>query len=105
MNSNITIAVIGGTGKSGTFLVSHLLDQGFQVKVLVRNAEKINQKQVFLDIIEGSVTDYNAVHTLIAGCDAVISTLGLGIPASEPYIFSKSTTHILQAMQYWQVNR
>lgn len=32
MKSNIKIAVIGGTGKSGKYLVKQLIEQGFQIK-------------------------------------------------------------------------
>ena len=35
------IAVIGGTGKAGKYLVKQLVNQGFKIKVLLRNPDKL----------------------------------------------------------------
>jgi len=105
MNQKPIIAVIGGTGKSGKYLVNELINQGFQIKVLVRNPQNflINSPQV--EMVEGNVSDYNSVLQLIENCTAVISTLGMGIPASEPTIFSESTIHVIRAMNASQISR
>jgi putative NADH-flavin reductase len=105
MQQPATIAVIGGTGKSGKYLVQTLLQQGHQLKLLVRNPEKAPANHPQVSIIPGNVTDYNAVQALITGTQAVVSTLGLGIPASAPGIFSQSTMHVIQAMQVCNVRR
>ena len=99
MKETIKIAVIGGTGKSGKYLVRQLISQGFSCKLLVRNPINFQIKSPLIEVIEGDVRDYVAVRRLIEGCGAVISTLGMGIPASEPTIFSRSTAHVLQAMK------
>lgn len=100
-----TVAVIGGTGKSGKYLVSHLLAQGFHLRILVRNPQKINFLHSSAEIITGDVGNYADIEALIGGSQAVISTLGLGLPPSEPTIFSQSTSHIIRAMQECQVRR
>lgn len=51
------------------------------------------------------MNDYDAVLQLLEGCDAVISTLGLGIPASEPSIFTTATNHVLEAMAETGISR
>lgn len=99
MKHNIKIAVIGGTGKSGKYLVSTLLNQGIPFKLLVRNPAHFKASNPLVEIIEGDVTNYNAVCQLIEGCEAVLSTLGLGIPPSEPTLFSKATDTIIRAMK------
>src|SRR6478735_4714651 len=98
MFSQYPIAIIGGTGKSGQYLVKQLIAQGFSFKLLLRNPDKFPVQHKQVEVIKGNVTDVHAVHTLIEGCTAVISTLGLGIPATEPTIFSQSTTHVIKAM-------
>jgi len=105
MNTKIKIAVIGGTGKSGQYLVQALLAQGFPIKMLLRDPSKFQTPNSLVEFVPGNVTDYNTVHKLIHGCKAVISTLGMGIPASDPDIFSLSTTHVLRAMQAVGVQR
>lgn len=104
MNTHI-IAVIGGTGKSGTYLVKALLHKGFKIKMLVRNPEHVTFSNPLAETIIGNVEDYNAVLQTVTGCDVIISTLGLGIPPSVPTIFSTATAHILKAMQETGVYR
>ncbi len=104
------IAVIGGTGKSGKYLVKQLSDQGFHFKSLVRNAdtrppESFQNPYPFAEIVKGDVRDEASVKSLIEGCDAVISTLGWGIPPSGHNICSQATQHIIRAMQAYRVSR
>ena len=109
MNTSPTVAVIGGTGKSGTYLVQQLLQQGFRLKLLVREAALRSLPSFYahssIEIIDGNVRDYETVCCLTKGCEAVISTLGLGVPNSEPTIFSQSTQNVLRAMTEWRIER
>lgn len=105
MNSIKKIAVIGGTGKSGKYLVKQLIEQEFQLKILVRNPGNFQIKNSLVEVVKGDVMNYCSVSSLIENCQAVISTLGLGIPASEPTIFSKATTNIIQAMNKQNIHR
>lgn len=105
MKSNIKIAVIGGTGKAGKYLIKQLISQGFQFKALIRNPENFIISNPLVEVIQGDAADFGVLLELLKGCDAVISTLGLGIPASEKNIFSTATTNILRAMQHNNINR
>jgi putative NADH-flavin reductase len=101
-----TIAVIGGTGKAGTYLVKALLAQDYKLNMLIRNPEKATGLQnPQINIVIGTVQQPDAINAVLKGCTAVISTLGLGIPASEPGIFSQSTRNILLAMQQQHISR
>ncbi|AWG26946.1 NAD(P)-dependent oxidoreductase [Flavobacterium kingsejongi] len=99
------IAIIGGTGKSGQYLVKEALNQGYTIKVLVRNPEHFTIQHPLLEVIQGNVTDYATVLRLTAGCDAIISTLGLGIPNSIFTVFSEGTINILRAMESRSIQR
>lgn len=105
MNTYMKIAVIGGTGKSGRYLVNQLLMQDYQLQMLVRNPEHFTFTSPNIIVINGDVTDISAVTKTLKGCSAVISTLGLGIPPSSPDIFTKATTNILTAMAKTGINR
>lgn len=105
MNNKFKIAVIGGTGKSGKYLVKQLIEHGFKFKILLRNPDNFQINNPLVEILEGDVTNPNVVNSLVEGCEAVISTLGLGIPASEPTIFSQATTNVLHAMNEHKVRR
>jgi uncharacterized protein YbjT (DUF2867 family) len=103
MQNNQPIAVIGGTGKSGKYLVSQLLSQGQVFKLLVRDANKFTLHHPLIELVEGDARDYAAVHSLLQGCQAVISTLGQ--PRGEAPVFSEATTHVLRAMAGYGVKR
>ncbi|TDK46149.1 NAD(P)-dependent oxidoreductase [Algoriphagus formosus] len=96
MKSTNTIAVIGGTGKSGTYLVKELLRRNYKVKLLVRNPEKKPQENPNLQVVLGDVKDPKSIHQLLQGVEMLISNLGLGIPASPRTIFSETTASIIQ---------
>ena len=104
MKNNIKIAVIGGTGKSGRYLVQELIKRGYHLNILVRNPENFKVQSRLVHIIYGDVRDYDTVKSLLRGCQAVLSTLG-GSPLSEPTVFSKATRNILKAMKRANIKR
>lgn len=105
MKNYIQIAVIGGSGKSGKYLVARLLSKGYSVKLLLRNPEHFPESHPKITIVHGDAADYQKILELLEGCQAVISMLGLGIPASTPDIFTQSTRNVLQAMQQSNLRR
>lgn len=98
METSIQIAVIGGTGKSGTYLLKQLLLRGFRVHLLVRNPAAVLPHPL-LTVIHGDVQDPPSIRALLKECTAVISMLGMGQPASPTNVFSVSTANILHAMR------
>jgi putative NADH-flavin reductase len=100
-----TIAVIGGTGKAGKYLVNQLVQRGFRLKLLIRNPETFQLKNPLIQVVEGNTNNAANIDLLLQGCDAVISTLGLGQPPSETNIFSESTKNVLLAMAKHQIQR
>jgi putative NADH-flavin reductase len=105
MKEKSKIAVIGSSGNAGNYLIKEVINQGYDFKALVRDPDKFQAINASVEIITGNVKDYSTVLSLIGGCDAVISTLGLGQPNSETFIFSQSTKNVIRAMQECNVQR
>lgn len=105
MESTIKIAVIGSTGKSGTFLIKQLREQQISFKALVRNPENLPDDTHLEEIVTGNVSDYPSVLSLLEGCHAVISMLGMGVSPNPTTIFSTSTGNILRAMKECGISR
>ena len=103
MEQLYTIAVIGGTGKAGQYLVRELIRQGYKIKMLVRNPEKFKLDKSGVEIIQGDVRRYESVYSLINGCSAVISTLGQ--TKGETPVFSITAQNITKAMNLLYVQR
>lgn len=97
------IAIIGGTGKAGKYLVKQLVNQGFKIKVLLRNPNNLEFNSPLIEKVIGSVANYESVYSLIKGCNAVISTLGQS--KGEKPIYSLSTSNIIKAMNSLKIRR
>ena len=91
-----TIAVIGGTGKSGKYLVQNLLDKNYSIRLLLRNPANFTLKDSLIETVKGDARDYDSLKNLIKNCDLVISTLGQ--PKGEKSIFSDATDNIIKAL-------
>ncbi|KMQ68406.1 epimerase [Chryseobacterium sp. FH2] len=98
-----TIAVIGGTGKSGKYLVQNLLDKSYPVKLLLRSPESFTFENPLIEIVKGDARDYDSVEKLIKDCNIVISTLGQ--PKGEKSIFSDAAENIIKAMNFYGIKR
>ncbi|SKB99670.1 NAD(P)-dependent oxidoreductase [Dyadobacter psychrophilus] len=96
MNQIHKIAVLGGGGRTGLRLVNQLLDQGFQLKLLLRKPEDFKIQNPLIEIVKGDALDADVVEHLLEGCDAVISTVGQR--KGEPLVASQATTNIINAV-------
>jgi len=91
-----TIAIIGATGKAGHYITKVLIKQGYPVKALVRNPEKLTVSSPQLTVLTGDATRMEDIVRLLQGCTYVISAIGQ--PGNPTPVFSGVTTHIIQAM-------
>jgi len=72
------IALFGGTGFIGRYLVKELLDRGHKPALLIRpgsEAKAYRWESCFL--VPGDVGSMEAIRKTLAGCDAVIYNIGL----------------------------
>jgi NADH dehydrogenase len=72
------VALFGGTGFVGSYIVDALLAAGHQPSLLVRDgsAGKISNPQA-CRLVNGGIGDAAAVRSLVEGCDAVIYNIGI----------------------------
>lgn len=103
MQPHTKVAVIGGTGKAGKYLVKQLIAHHIFIKLLQHQSVTTHIDNSLVEIMEGDARDYDALLNLLVGCDAVISTVGQ--PAGEPPVFSDISTKILKAMNVLGIKR
>ncbi|AEA45293.1 NAD(P)-dependent oxidoreductase [Fluviicola taffensis] len=101
--NTIKIAVLGGTGKSGKYLVQELMNRNIPIKLLLRNTSHFETENPLVEIVRGDVRDYNSIYSLFEGCDAVISTLSQ--PIGEESIFGDAARNVIQAMEARGIKR
>jgi len=103
MNQNKAIAILGGGGRTGKFLVGKLIDQGYRLKVLLRNPENFELHHPSVEIVKGDAIDSAPIHELVKNSQAVVSTLGQR--KNEPLVAHPATANILKAMTYYGIRR
>lgn len=89
------LALIGASGNVGSKILAEALSRGHQVTGIVRNPEKLPQHPA-LTAVRGDVFDAEGLATLLAGHDAVISSVHY--TASDPAL-------LLQAVKASGVGR
>ncbi|OKL64152.1 hypothetical protein UA08_00333 [Talaromyces atroroseus] len=73
-----TVAVAGGTGSLGDFIVKSLVSSGFDVTVLIRNASSSRKIESLPVQVKKRTVDYTSHEILVSalqGIDAVVSLL------------------------------
>ncbi|PYI54616.1 NAD(P)-dependent oxidoreductase [Paenibacillus flagellatus] len=98
------MAVIGGTGKVGRAIVKQALEDGYAVRMLARNPERVTAADSRLAIVQGDARDRAAIASLLADCDVVINAFGQ--PNKETFpLYSLVTGQIVEIMKEKGIRR
>ena len=97
------IAVLGGGGRTGKYLVNQLITKGFQLKVLLRHPEDFHIQSQQIEIVKGDATHPENIRQLVEGCEAIISVVGQR--PGEPLVAFMATQNLLDAMNEFGVKR
>ncbi|MGA0531701.1 NAD(P)-dependent oxidoreductase [Hansschlegelia sp. KR7-227] len=99
------ILVLGATGATGRLIVSKAAANGHTVVALVRSKAKAADI-AGAELVEGDARDPAALTRAIAGCDAVISSLGTAIsPFREVTLLSTATRALVGVMVEQNIRR
>ena len=72
------VAIVGGTGYVGSYIVDELLEQGHDVCQLVRPGSEHKARQAdSTRVVSGSIDSATRIAELVSGCDAVIYCVGI----------------------------
>lgn len=103
MTTTHKIAVLGGGGRTGKYLITHLLNKGYRARLLLRNPENFQIINPQLEIIQGDALDLNAILSLARDCQAIVSTIGQR--RDEPLVASRASLNVLGAMAEYNIQR
>ena len=98
-----TIAVLGGGGRTGRFLISKLTDKGYRLKLLLRNPENFDVHSPLVEIAIGDATNPADINELLKNSHAVVSTIGQR--KDEPLVAFAATCNIIEAMNTHNIRR
>jgi len=96
-----TVLVAGATGRTGSQIVLQLQQQGFQVRALVRDADRAADKLgPDVELAVGDVSDPATLAPAMAGVDRVISAIGASAkegPGSPQFIDYEGNNNLIDA--------
>jgi uncharacterized protein YbjT (DUF2867 family) len=99
------ILVLGATGATGRLIVRKALDRGYEVVALVRSRARAADL-AGVELVEGDARDPAALTRAIAGCDAVVSSLGTALsPFREVTLLSTATQALVKIMTEQNIRR
>lgn len=100
-----SVLVLGGTGKTGRYVVREALGQGLRVTALVRQPQKLERivSHPNLEILKGDVLNYPDVYNAVQGNDAIVSALGRD--GRHVSVLTRGTAHILRAIGHSSVRK
>ncbi len=98
------VAILGGTGGVGRWLMAIARENGDHVKILVRDRAKLPRDLGAIGVIEGDALDARSVDATIAGTDVVFSALGADGWGTTT-LYSRSATLIIDAMRRNAISR
>ena len=99
------LLILGGTGGTGTQLVTQALAAGHDVTVLARNRSRITTQHPQLRVLEGSVDGSRALTEAMLGQHAVVSALGKGKSFKSENLIEHSVTAIVNGMKQHNIRR
>ncbi|WP_026562822.1 NAD(P)H-binding protein [Bacillus sp. J37] len=103
MDHSYKIAIIGGTGTVGRHIAKRAIQQGYQVRMLVRNPERVSYKHDKIEFVQGQIQEIETIRELLSDCKVVINTFGQ--PTKEKPIYSQVTKNILDVMTELTITR
>ena len=101
------ILIIGASKGIGLETTRQALEAGYDVRALARSAAAIGLSNPKLEKVRGDARNYPDVEAALAGVDAVIVTLGVGLGElfRPVHLFSDATRVLIAAMKTQAVKR
>jgi uncharacterized protein YbjT (DUF2867 family) len=98
--------VVGATGRVGGAAVSHLLEAGFEVRALVRSAERGRRLlSSGAETIVGDVTEPETLGPALAGCAGVLCALSAATEREAEEVEHRGNVNLLSAARSAGVSR
>jgi len=100
------IALFGGTGPTGRYIIEEALRQGHTLSVYTRDAAKLSAFADRIEVVVGDLHNRETIKACVAGADAVISALGPNsMKARQKRPIMRGVSTIISVMEELNVRR
>lgn len=99
------LVIFGANGQTGRLLTRQVLDAGHDAVAVTRRPDDFPIRNPRLDIAARDVRDAASLRDVVAGADAILSTLGVPFSRQSIDIYSTGVTNIVAAMRETGVRR
>ncbi|MEV0732495.1 SDR family oxidoreductase [Polymorphospora sp. NPDC050346] len=99
------LVIFGANGPTGRLATAQALTEGHTVTAITRQPEAFPLSDPALEVVKADALNPAAVDHVVAGHDAVISTLGVHYGSTATTTFSESATNIVAAMTTHHIRR
>jgi len=99
------ITILGAAGRIGKETVRAALRSGYQVKVLVRNPDKLGPLKERVQIVEGNLLDPSAVEKAMNGSAVVLNLSGAAKEPDQVTKFQKIGKILVEKMKEQGISR
>jgi uncharacterized protein YbjT (DUF2867 family) len=105
LGGTVKLALFGANGQTGRLATALALDAGHEVLAVTRRPQEFPLSGPGLTVVEADVRDASAVLPVVAGVDAVVSTLGVTFTRERVDTYSVGTANIVAAMRSAKARR
>ena len=95
------LLVIGATRGIGHNLLEQAIEEGHEVRALVRSLSRLNFQHHRITVIEGDILNQDAIERAVAGQDSVCVTIGIGPTWKPVSVFSRGTVSRQRKWDTW----
>jgi uncharacterized protein YbjT (DUF2867 family) len=79
------ILLLGATGRTGKYVVDEVLQRGYELNCLVRDAQRIKTVHERLKVFEGMPEKLSDVEQAIKNCEAIVNVLNISRNSDFPW--------------------
>jgi putative NADH-flavin reductase len=99
------IAILGSTGFVGRTLLKKALENGYQVKTLVRDPQKLGGYKDQVEFIIGEASQGDKLEETVVGTEVVLSTLPPIMNGNEPAQSARLMEDLVAALERYSIKR
>lgn len=99
------LVIFGANGPTGRLATEQALGEGHEVTAATRRPEAFELSDARLSVVKADILNADEVHRVVAGHDAVISTVGIPYTKEPVTVYSQGTANVIKAMDAHGIRR